>query len=201
MFWVITALLGGASFKLGRPGGLQEVAMWVIIVLISILWHELGHVLFQKKYGARPEIMLYGGGGLAIPHGGRFTRKQSFIIAAAGPAFGLMLWAVSQRYFYFFPPTPGGRMELIRDNLTWVNLGWSLINLLPVLPLDGGRIMEALLGPHRLRTVALIGMVMAILTAVAAFLLLQSIFIAIFFGFFAWQNFQIYQQGREDRMF
>lgn len=197
-FWLVTALLGGAATKLSRPGGLQEVALWVVIVFASILWHELGHVLFMKKYGAQPEILLYGGGGLAIPHGARFTRRQAFIVAAAGPTFGLLLWALSHRWFYYFPPAPGHRLAHLMESYLWqVNLFWTLINLLPVLPLDGGRMLQALLGPHRLRAVAVIGMIVATLTAVAGFLLLGSLLIAIFFALFAWQNFQTYQQGRE----
>lgn len=195
MFWVVIVLLSGQIDSLSQPGGLQMLGIWMAVVLISILWHELGHVLFQKKYGAQPEIVLWGGGGLAIPHGGRFTRTQSFIISAAGPAFGLMLWAFSERYFHYFPPKTE-MAAVLRNNIIFVNLGWSILNLLPVIPLDGGRMLEALLGPKKIKITAGIGLVLAIGMAAYAFLEFKSIFMAIFFGFFAYQNFQILQQGR-----
>jgi Zn-dependent protease len=189
LFWVVLGVLGPIN-ALGRPGGLMRLGMWVGIGFVSILWHELGHCFFQRKYGATPEIQLYGGGGLAIAHGARFSRMQSLIVAAAGPAFGLMLWAVSERFFHHFPP-PNATVARAASYLWQINLFWSLINLLPVLPLDGGRILEAILH-GRIRVVAAIGMVVAAATAVWAFFN-WGLYTAIFFGFFAFQNLQLLQ--------
>jgi Zn-dependent protease len=189
LFWVVLAVLGPIN-ALGQPGGLMRLGLWVGIGFVSILWHELGHCFFQRKYGATPEIQLYGGGGLAIAHGGRFTRAQSLIVAAAGPAFGLMLWAVSERFFHHFPPKSPA---LVRASLyLWqINLFWSLINLLPVLPLDGGRILEAIVN-GRIRIVAGIGVVVAAAAAIWAFFN-WGLYTAVLFGFFAVQNFQLLQ--------
>jgi hypothetical protein len=55
--------------------------------------------------------------------------------------------------------------------------------------------MQAALGPKRVKVVAAIGMVTAGAVAVAAMTMLQAFFMAFFFGWFAWQNFQIFQRG------
>ncbi|MFN0127615.1 MAG: site-2 protease family protein [Verrucomicrobiales bacterium] len=194
MFWLTAALISGTLDSLEQPGALWYLGIWIAVVFLSVLWHELGHVIFQRKFGARPEIMLVAFGGLAIPHGARFTRKQAFIVAAAGPCFGLLLWVASMAFFRFVPPAPGMQLELAWM-ITFVNLIWSIVNLLPVLPLDGGHMLQAALGPRRLRVTAAIGMVVAGLVAIAAFLQYRSILMPLFFAYFAWQNFQVYKQG------
>lgn len=194
MFWLTAALLSGSLNNLDQPGELWSLGIWIAVVFLSVLWHELGHVIFQRKFGARPEIMLVAFGGLAIPHGARFTRKQSFIVAAAGPCFGLLLWVAAIVFFRFVPPATKMQLELAWM-ITFVNLIWSIVNLLPVLPLDGGHMLQATLGPRRLRVTAAIGMVVAGLVAIAAFTQLGQLFMALFFAYFAWQNFQVYKQG------
>jgi len=194
MFWLTAAFLSGQIDNLAKPGALWMMGIWMAVVFLSVLWHELGHVLLQRKFGARPEIMLVAFGGLAIPHGARFTRRQAFLVAAAGPVFGLLLWGASEIFFYFVPPQSGIQREL-SSMLLFVNLIWSLVNLLPVLPLDGGHMLQAALGPRRVKIAAGIGMVVAALVAVGAFTLLGSLLMAFFFGWFAWQNFQVMQRG------
>jgi stage IV sporulation protein FB len=195
MFWLTAALLSGQIGDLSRPGALWKMGIWIAVVFLSVLWHELGHVIFQRKFGARPEIMLVAFGGLAIPHGARFTRRQSFVVAAAGPVFGLLLWVAAEVLFQFLPATTPMQRQL-SGMILFVNLVWSLVNLLPVLPLDGGHMLLAALGPRHQRTTAAIGMVVAILIAVAAFRFLGSFFMAFFFAWFAWQNYQVFKQGR-----
>jgi Zn-dependent protease len=74
------------------------------------------------------------------------------------------------------------------DKLLWVNFWWSLMNLLPVFPLDGGQIYASIeRSPKRVWTV---GMVTGALVAIAGFFILHRIFIAILFGYFAFQNYK-----------
>ena len=82
-------------------------------------------------------------------------------------------------------------------NLVWINLLWGLINLLPIYPLDGGRVSEILLtyvnryeGKRWGHTVSL---VVAGLLAVVSYPLTDSFFLAVFFGYFAFLNYQILQ--------
>ncbi len=189
MFWVVMALLGGAGGALDRPGAMEQLLIWIGVGLVSILWHELGHAFLQRKYGAQPQIILYGGGGLAVAHGARFTRTQSFIVSAAGPTFGLMLAAVAWLVLRTLD-VPSGTGRSVLATAVFINVAWTVINLLPVMPLDGGHMLSAVLGGRR-QLVAGIGVVVA---AAAAFILygyFGQLYAAIMFGFFAFENLKV----------
>jgi stage IV sporulation protein FB len=201
MFWIVAALLGGAT-RAQTPDSVKLVLIWVVVVFVSILWHELGHAFFQRRYGGRPTILLYGMGGLA-QSSGSFSRRQAIIISSAGPAASLLLGLVTlavilglgwpaRLLFLSFPgnPPPNGLVIGFYQSMLWANIFWAFINLLPVLPLDGGRILEAAASGHvPYRTVAFTGAITAGLVAVAA-LTFGQLFIALLFGFLAYKNYQ-----------
>src|SRR5258706_2065764 len=147
-FWLVAILFGLQGNDAAHPGrAFGGVLIWTATVFFSIMLHELGHALTARAFGARPAITLYMMGGLTRYEGGRMTRVQSGLISIAGPAVGLVLgFAVlfGSRSFPLGPATS----EAVRDIL-WVNIGWSIINLLPVVPFDGGHILAAVLGPRR----------------------------------------------------
>src|SRR5690606_33398070 len=104
--------------------------------------------LAGRKYGARPEIKLHGLGGVAIMHNGYFSRGQSILVSAAGPlaslALGGLVWLIDRAY----PVEDFYAVTAVR-NFLWVNFFWTAVNLLPILPLDGGQIIRDVLGPRR----------------------------------------------------
>ena len=190
---------------------LLMVLLWIIILFVSILVHELGHALTSRKMtGVTPSIKLWGMGGLAYPNT-QLTRKQSFWVTWAGPLaglgfFGLIVLTCCAIYGFaigtdltmilLFPSretyTVLAKMNdpvlyMLKDLLR-VNFWWSLMNLLPVFPLDGGQIYASIeRSPKKVWTV---GMVTGALVAVAALLFLQQLFITILFGYFAFQNYK-----------
>jgi Zn-dependent protease len=190
-FWLVAALLGGATRKLGQPGGGTEVLLWVGMVFVSILWHELGHAFAMRRFGSRAEIFLYAGGGLAAPSPGRFSRKEDFFVSAAGPAAGLLLGLAVWLYQRSWPPESYLTAYAITQML-WINVIWSLVNCLPALPLDGGHMLRALLGGKE-KIVALCGIVCCAGMMAYALIRLDSIFVAIMFGLFLYQNVQYYK--------
>ena len=62
-FWIIVLILG-LDFDRRTPP--EEVIGWILAVLVSILIHELGHAVVQRRYGGHPRIILYGLGGMAV---------------------------------------------------------------------------------------------------------------------------------------
>lgn len=203
-FWVGTAILGQSSLRLG----LEYLLAWAIIVFVSILVHELGHALVARALGHQPWIVLYEMGGYAAyePRG-REPAWKSIAISLAGPAAGLLLYLLLWRLESVV------RQELVRDwgtrtqllwawiyyQLVYVNFTWSLVNLLPVLPLDGGRISEQLCqsaSPRGGRRVALwIGVVVGG-AATAWFVWDKNFFAVLMFGFLTYQNVQQLQEQR-----
>ena len=185
MFWLITALLGGAA-DASSPQRLKLLLVWVAAVFVSILWHELGHALMMRRFGERrAEIHLYGGGGLAIGSGFR-TRREQILISAAGPAAGLALgfvvWLVSRA----FPPASIYTFKAL-SYLFDINFFWSLVNLLPIIPLDGGRISEAVLADKR-KLALQISLVCAVAVAVYAYTQWGSLFTCLMFAVMAMDN-------------
>lgn len=188
MFWVLCVLLGMNYLQESDPSGLGKFVLMTAVVLGSILWHELGHAWARKRSGAPwSEIILYGFGGLCGGPG-HFTRGQSIAIAAAGPAASLLLGGLTWLLVF----TPGIRNEWVAffvGQMLWVNVGWAILNLLPILPLDGGRIFEGIVGPRHAALVPKVGFVLAIAIAVLG-LVAGLLFSAVIFGMLAHGNWQ-----------
>jgi membrane-associated protease RseP (regulator of RpoE activity) len=140
-FWVTGVILGFDLLRVRGDGPLLML-IWLAIVFVSILVHELGHATLANLFGYPPSILLYHFGGLAIfePLRG-YTTARSILILLAGPAFGFILGGIVYFGSKLIPPdnlSYVGRVAI--SQLIWVNIGWGLVNLLPVLPLDGGQI-------------------------------------------------------------
>jgi Zn-dependent protease len=123
----------------------SELIAWAVVVLASVLAHELGHAAVARAFGLAPQIQLHGMGGttswapartLAVP--------QRIAISLAGPFAGFLVAAVVR---YGIPQSTwhGALGALVYGDLLFVNFGWGILNLLPMLPLDGGNVMAELM--------------------------------------------------------
>ncbi len=101
----------------------------------AILIHELGHIVFLLFFGARPTRLKAALAGLKIDYSGVLTDTQEMLAALAGPAFGL---------FFSFLCASFGRLWSNEYLLMCAGLGFIIntFNFLPVLPLDGGRVLS-----------------------------------------------------------
>ena len=171
---------------------------WVAIVLVSVLVHELGHAVAAEHYGMFPSIMLYSMGGMTI-HGRSksLTYLQEILLSLAGPFAGFALGGVVYllAHFLTFIPYLG---LVILSQLLWVNIGWGIINLVPMLPLDGGNVMRSLwhwlFRPYDERTPLLISIVIGVLLVIAGLILSQT-FLAILAFYITLNNFQALRGG------
>lgn len=147
MFWFGSVLLGFETLKLGPP----FLMMWVLVCFLSILAHEMGHALVARWLGCYvDEAVLYMFGGLARYQPSRnHSWGKEILIALAGPGAGFLLWAIMNFFaadrlleFGFLKFDPKVLPLLGFGIAVWlqVNLWWSVINMLPVLPLDGGHV-------------------------------------------------------------
>ena len=159
----------------------------------SILVHEMGHALTGRKYGARnAQVILHGMGGVAIFPSARFSRKESFLVTAAGPGIQLLLALVAWLLWREFALVNGVGRFLY--GLYFVSLFWALLNCLPVFPLDGGQMLHAILGPQKEQLTLQISIATAIIGGLLMFHLIGSFFFPIIMGFMAWQNWQQLQR-------
>jgi Zn-dependent protease len=131
---------------------------WVVIATVSILLHEFGHAIAFRIFGLRPSVALVGFGGLTSadsddPGAEDFTPARHIIVSLAGPFSALFLLGLPALFLAeangFDPWTSLGLRrsldpaEIILGQIVYINVGWSLLNLLPVLPLDGGNVVAA----------------------------------------------------------
>jgi stage IV sporulation protein FB len=170
-FWLVAALLGW------DPERFDLVAIWMLCMFVSILVHELGHALTAEAFGYETEITLYHFGGFArFNPGYDFPPIRSFLITLAGPFAGFALAGLTFAVMVGLELAEVPENEYARaavGNLLYINIVWGLFNLLPLLPMDGGKLMEAtfgLFGVRRALDWALkISVVTGALCALAAF--------------------------------
>jgi stage IV sporulation protein FB len=194
-FWVVMAVMGGAT-QARSPTQIHALLIWMAVVLASVLLHELGHALAMRMFGdGRVRIVLHAWGGYA--QGTRWLgQREQIIIAAAGPAASLLIGVIGWMIATLLAP----RHPLVVYALSsWlhVNFFWSLVNLLPVIPLDGGLISEALHGPEREARALKLSLGFASAVAVIGLFGYGQTFVGMFFGVLAWNNWQRLQ-GRDE---
>lgn len=163
-FFLVTALLGM------NGGDLVSSIAWVLVVFASVLLHEFGHASMGMAFGLEPRIDLHGMGGTTSWATQRaLSTGQRIAISLAGPGAGfaaaaIVYWGIGHDAF---PAAPWGRA--LYAALLEVNFLWGVLNLLPMLPLDGGNVMAQVLNaitkgrgerPARIVSLAVAGLAM-----------------------------------------
>jgi Zn-dependent protease/CBS domain-containing protein len=117
-------------------------AAFVVLLYLSVLIHELSHSVVARGYGLPVRrILLYPLGGFSEIEREPPTPGREFAVSAAGPALSLVLAAAGYGLAHVVPAgTIGGTLVA---QLMWANLVVGVFNLLPGLPLDGGRMLRA----------------------------------------------------------
>jgi Zn-dependent protease/CBS domain-containing protein len=119
-------------------------AAFVVLLFASVLVHELSHSVVARGYGLPVRrIVLYPLGGVSEIEREPQTPAREFLVSAAGPALSLVLSAVG--YGLEHVVTAGTIIGVLVTQLMWANLVVGLFNLLPGLPLDGGRMLRAVI--------------------------------------------------------
>ncbi|MEP2776550.1 MAG: M50 family metallopeptidase [Luteolibacter sp.] len=191
-FWLTLAFLGGAM-GLNSKEALIQVLFFVIAGFISVLVHELGHALTAKHFGHRVEIVLQAFGGYAAYQGGSHARKNTFLITAAGPAIQIALGLAALAFAKQFDAMTPQTLYFLRV-LYGISFVWAILNLLPILPMDGGRMLETILGPRNIKTTLIISIATAVGIGLLGLGMTGSILLPIFMGMFAYQSYQRLQQ-------
>ena len=141
-FWLLGILLGS------NLESNQLIFLNVICLFISVLVHELGHAFTAEAFDWPTEIVLYFGGGLAISQRYRNnTPWRSILVSLMGPVAGFLLLGLVigvEQWFDAIHFAENEYRSAVFDFLKFMNLYYGLFNLLPALPLDGGRIVESL---------------------------------------------------------
>jgi len=194
-FFVVLVLLG-------LPQPWFRVVTWVVIASFSVLLHELGHAVAFRAYGVKPSIVLHGFGGLTSGTG-ELSSGQRIVVSLAGPLSALLLFGVPALLLAWSGAVPTGEASVIVRQVLWINVGWSLLNLVPVLPLDGGQVFldvcDMVSGGRGRRLAEIVSVAVAVALAVLA-ISYGFLFGAVMAGGFAALNLNQLRQVRQDEL-
>jgi Zn-dependent protease len=148
-YWFVIAgvfvLLYASELSNSLHGSVRYVvaAAFVVLLYVSVLVHELAHSVVARGYGLPVRrILLYPLGGISEIDKEPQTPLREFFVSAAGPALSLALgavgWGLSQVVTH-------GVSGLLVRQLMYANIIVGIFNLLPGLPLDGGRMLRAVI--------------------------------------------------------
>lgn len=176
--WLVA--LSGIDPAVESPFSVRILTMtgtFVVMAVVSVLVHELGHAAAFRRVGVDCRIVLHQCGGLTVPTLPVSGRRERIAVLLAGPMATIVLiglpalWAL--RAWGSAPPG----WEVLLSILVWLNLYFALYNLLPVLGSDGGQILQELLiavvGDRRGRIAAQVA------SAVAAFAVAWFLFVVV----------------------
>lgn len=153
VFFVVASLFGLRYLEESA----SLVLVWIGVTFVSILVHELGHGLALKAFGHPSQIVLHGFGGVTLSNR-RLDRVRSVVVSLAGSVTALVvLW---------LPARALDHSDWWHEQDLWLrgvvtftafaNLWWSVVNLLPIRPLDGGNVVTELVGAPAARRVTVV---------------------------------------------
>jgi Zn-dependent protease len=189
-FWLLILALGWLNTQT-----VLGTAIWGVVIFISVLIHEYGHALTAQFFGQRAEINLVGLGGVTRRQGPTLKPWQDFLVILNGPLAGFALFFITYIFYPHFQHSSvlGYALEVS----IYINLFWTVLNLLPILPLDGGHLMRVLLesffGFNGIKISLLISIVLAALGGLL-FFVLQSFLAGSLFLMFAFESYRAWAE-------
>ncbi len=149
-FLILLAWVGLDEYLAGGSAAAVGAVIFVVAVFACVVLHELGHALAARYYGiATPDITLLPIGGLARLSRVPDNPAEEVVIAIAGPlvnvAIAIVLVLLGGRIDLTGTMTVAGGLPEFLTRLATVNVVLVLFNLIPAFPMDGGRVLRALL--------------------------------------------------------
>lgn len=148
-FLLFLIWIGVSDYLAGGAAAAVDSILFLVLVFLCVTLHEFGHILMGRRFGIRtPEVILSPIGGIANMERMPEKPSQELLVAIAGPlvnaaivilliaAFGLGLTPVSMADF------DGATLA---QRLLFINVMLVAFNLIPAFPMDGGRVLRALL--------------------------------------------------------
>lgn len=189
-FWLMPILF------FWHPDRLDLVFIFVVCAFFSVLVHELGHAITSEYFGWRSHIFMYFGGGLAVsdrmhdPGPGK-----NIIVSFMGPCAGFIFYGLVVLIQYILRENRISVHDYLLYTfvfLKMMNFWWGVLNLLPVVPLDGGNICGAVCQMLRLhdpiKVTYTISAVVAGATAYYGFVIADAQFLGVMMLLFCFQS-------------
>ncbi len=212
--WFTLALIG--LMTVSGVSLLPGVVLFTVAGFLCLFVHEMGHALLSRALGGgQPEIFMAWLGGDCCNEAAVLTRWRGVLMTAAGPLASLLLAVVAVLLLAFYVHgmeaglylalnftvgyVPSEYVALFPSNglaffryLIQISVWWSLLNLLPIFPLDGGQIMHGLMSSPR--TMHVVSVTVAAMS-MTAFVAMGAWFLVLLMGFLGYFNFRCLQQS------
>ena len=189
-FLALVAFIGFAGLMKGGPRQAVLSVVFILALFVCVLLHELAHSLVARHYGVKVDsITLLPIGGVAAMEEMPKKPSEEAVTAIVGPLASLAIAGGLAAVVYglqgpeailAFDPLGGP----ILSSLVWTNVVIAVFNLIPAFPMDGGRVLRAVLahyiGQVRATTIAAtLGQVTAVLIGLAGLLVLNNLWLAL----------------------
>jgi Zn-dependent protease len=171
-FLLLLAWIAFTAWGRGGPGAALESTLFIVLLFACVVLHEFGHIIAARRYGIEsPQVTLLPIGGVASMPRLPTDPRQELVVALAGPMVNLVIGLILIVAAGSLHP---GELTNIEDprlslvgRLAVANFFLFAFNLIPAFPMDGGRVLHALLamrvgGPRATEIAARIGQAVAI---------------------------------------
>jgi stage IV sporulation protein FB len=196
-FLLLLVVIGAAEFVSGgdvplatKAAAAGERVLFLLVLFGCVVLHEFGHVLAGRAYGIRTrDVILLPIGGVARMEGSKWSATSELVIAVAGPAVNVAIAAVLVPLIAVKSLAErAAAVDVVGSGfltkLALANVALVVFNMLPAFPMDGGRVLRAVLGymmPFERATVIAVrcGQVLAAGVGVAAIVFFQPMLLLV----------------------
>ena len=162
-FLMFLAWIGFSALQQGGADAALRNVVFIVALFLCVLLHEFGHILTARRFGiATPDVTLLPIGGVASLERIPEKPSQELLVAIAGPAVNLVI--ASLLILVAGSALPAGATTIDNPNvslvarLAYANIFLAVFNMIPAFPMDGGRVLHAVLamklGPKRALQIA-----------------------------------------------
>lgn len=148
-FFLLLAWIAASAWSSGGPMVALANTLFILALFACVVAHEYGHALMARRFGIQtPDITLLPIGGMARMERMPEKPSQEIAVALAGPAVNVVIWALLMALGATVNVDTLTDPTTTRDfmgRLAAVNLFLAIFNLIPAFPMDGGRVLRALL--------------------------------------------------------
>src|SRR3954469_21552947 len=150
-FLLFLVWIAGTHWRLGGQAAALDGVLFIVLLFACVVAHEFGHIFAARRYGIRtPEVTLWPIGGVASLERLPDKPSEELVVALAGPAVNVAIAAALMLVMGTGPDDAALRaFESPRaglvPRLAAANIFLVVFNLIPAFPMDGGRVLRALL--------------------------------------------------------
>ena len=149
-FWLLLLWIGVSAWREGGARAAAESVLFIALLFLCVTLHEFGHILVARRFGIETrEVTLLPIGGVASLQRMPDTPKRELAVALAGPAVNFFIALVLMLVLGSFGAASVDKLAdpavSMLARLAEANLVLAIFNLIPAFPMDGGRVLHALL--------------------------------------------------------